>query len=99
MEELFGSNLFAIYIIACIAVISYSNFRENQRMFLLYLFTYATVFFGIFRVSAGLVLLFIVTFVFLEYLSGDAQKLSLIVRFRFKLYDYGFMMLFQYHLL
>ena len=32
MEELFGSNLFAIYIIACIAVISYSNFRENQRM-------------------------------------------------------------------
>lgn len=99
MEELFGSNLFAIYIIACIAVISYSNFRENQRMFLLYLFTYATVFFGIFRVSAGLVLLFIVTFVFLEYLSGDAQKLSLIVRFRFKLYDYGFMMLFQYHFL
>ena len=97
MEELFGGNLFVIYFIACVAVISYCNFRENQRMFLLYLFTYAAVFFRIFRVSAGLALLFLATFVFLEYLSEDTQKLELIVRLRYKLYDYLFMMLFQYH--
>lgn len=38
MEELSSSNLFAIYLIACIAVITYTNFKENQRMFLLMTF-------------------------------------------------------------
>ena len=97
MEELFSSNLFAIYIIACITVISYTNFRENQRMFLLYLFAYATVFFQIFRISYSLALLLITTFVFLEYLTEDIKKLSLITKLRFKICDYIFMMIFQYH--
>ncbi len=97
MEEIFGSNLFAIYIIACIAVISYTNFKENQRMFLLYLFTYATAFFEIFSISASLVLLFLITFIFLEYLTEDTKKLTLITNLGYKFYDYTFMMLFQYH--
>ena len=97
VEELFSSNLFAIYIIACITVISYTNFRENQRMFLLYLFAYATAFFQIFRISYSLALLLITTFVFLEYLTEDIKKLSLITKLRFKICDYIFMMIFQYH--
>lgn len=99
MEELFSSNLFAIYIIACIAVISYTNFGENQRMFLLYLFAYATAFFQIFRVLSSVVLLMMITFVFLEYLTEDVKKLSLITKLRYKVYDYVFLMLFQYHFL
>lgn len=97
MEELFSSNLFAIYIIASIAVISYTNFEENQRMFLLYLFTYAIAFFKIFRISASLLLLVLITFVFLEYLSEDKKKLTLITNLIYKCVDYAFMMLFQYH--
>lgn len=97
MEELFSSNLFAIYIIASIAVISYTNFEENQRMFLLYLFTYAIAFFKIFRISSSLLLLVLITFVFLEYLSEDKKKLTLITNLIYKCVDYAFMMLFQYH--
>ena len=97
MEELFSGNLFAIYIIASIAVISYTNFEENQRMFLLYLFTYAIAFFKIFRISASLLLLVLITFVFLEYLSVDKKKLTLITNLIYKCVDYAFMMLFQYH--
>lgn len=97
MEELFSSNLFAIYIIACIAVISYTNFKENQRMFLLYLFTYATAFFGIFRIAASIILLFLITFIFLEYLTEDTKKLTLITNLFYKVCDYLFMMFFQYH--
>lgn len=66
-------------------------------MFLLYLFTYATAFFQIFRISYSLVLLLITTFVFLEYLTEDIKKLSLITKLRFKVCDYIFMMIFQYH--
>ena len=97
MEELFSSNLFAIYIIACIAVISYTNFKENQRMFLIYIFTYATAFFEIFRISASIVLVLLITFIFLEYLSEDTKKLTLITKVVYKVYDYIFMMFFQYH--
>lgn len=97
MEELFSSNLFAIYIIACIAVITYTNFKENQRMFLLYLFTYATAFFEIFRISASTILLLLITFIFLEYLTEDTKKLTLITNIVYKIYDYTFMMFFQYH--
>lgn len=97
MEELFSSNIFAIYIIACIAVISYTNFNENQRMFLLYIFTYATAFFEIFRIAASIVLLVLITFVFLEYLTEDTKKLTLITNLFYKLCDYLFMMFFQYH--
>jgi len=97
MEELFSSNLFAIYIIACIAVISYTNFKENQRMFLLYLFTYATAFFEIFRISASIVLILLITFIFLEYLTEDIKKITLITNLVYKIYDYTFMMFFQYH--
>lgn len=97
MEELFSSNLFAIYIIACIAVMSYTNFKENQRMFLLYLFTYATAFFEIFRISASIIMLILITFVFMEYLTEDTKKLTLITKLIYKLYDYLFMMFFQYH--
>ena len=81
VEELFSSNLFAIYIIACITVISYTNFRENQRMFLLYLFAYATAFFQIFRISYSLALLLITTFVFLEYF--EVVKSEIISNFMF----------------
>lgn len=99
MEELFGNNLFAIYVIACIAVISYTNFKETQRMYLLYLFTYATAFFEIFRISSSLLLLLLITFIYLEYLTEDTKKLTLITKIAYKFYDYIFMMVFQYHFL
>ena len=57
MEELFSTNLYAIYVIASLAVISYTNFEENQRMFILYILTYATSFFQVFRITYSIILL------------------------------------------
>ena len=56
-------------------MICYTNFRESQRMILLYLFTYATAFFGVFRISASLLLLLLITFFFLEFLTEDTKNL------------------------
>lgn len=97
MEKLFSNNSFVIYAITCIAVITYTNFKENQRMFLLFLFTFGTAFFGIFQIFACLLLLLIITFVFLEYLTEDSAKLEIVIKFRYKILDYLFMMFFQYH--
>ena len=97
MEDLFTNNLAAIYIIAAISVISYTNFKENQRMVLLYLFTCATAYFGIFGIKIALLLLFVITFAFLEYLSEDEKKMTLFVGLKAKIIDYCFMMVIQYN--
>ncbi len=99
MEELFSNNILVIYIIACIAVISYTNFKENQRMFLLYLFTYGTAYFEVFSIKVSILLLIVITFAFLEYLTEDIKKLELIVKLPYKFVDHLFMMFFQYHFL
>lgn len=96
LEELFANNQSAIYIIACLAVITYTNFKENQRMLLIYFLTYAIASFTIFRISVSLCLLFLITFIYIEYLSEDEKKLEIITTFRYKLLDYAFMMIFQY---
>lgn len=98
-ETLFDNNLSVIFVIASVAVISYSNFRENQRMFLLYLLTYATAWLEIFHIHVSILLLLLATFVFLEYLSGDEKKLELFVKIRWKFLDYFYMMVFQFHIL
>lgn len=97
--ELFENNIFAIYLIACVAIFCYTNFKEKQRMFLIYIFTYAACFAKIFSVVTGFLLLIAVTFVFLEYLSEDSKKLVLFTKLKYKIQDYLFMMLFQYHFL
>lgn len=97
MEDLFANNLIAIYIIAAISVISYTNFKENQRMVLLYLFTCSTVYFDIFGIKTALFLLFVITFAFLEYLSEDEKKMALFVQLKDKIIDYCFMMVMQYN--
>ncbi|MEL7624671.1 MAG: hypothetical protein AAGU12_13975 [Clostridiales bacterium] len=99
MEELFNNNIFIIFIMVSVAIISYSNFLENQRMFLLYLFSYGTAYFNIFNIRESLALLLITTFIFLEYLTDDAKKLELIVRFDYKILDFVFLIFFQYQLL
>lgn len=99
MEMLFGENGAALYLIACLAIISYTNFSDSQRMFLLYLFSFALAASGVFRIRTCLLLLACSTFVFLEYLSEDRRKLELVVKLRYKLLDYFYLMLFQYDFL
>ena len=85
-----------LFFIACIAVVSYTNFRENQRMFLLYLISYSVAVFSVFRIRTSLLLFLISTFFYLEYLTDDLLKTTYIIKIRFKLYDYLYLILFQY---
>lgn len=96
VEQLFGESGAALYFIACLTLLAYTNFSDSQRMFLLYLFSFALAVSGVFRVRTCLILLVCSTFAFLEYLSGDRRKLELVVKLRFKLLDYLYMMFFQY---
>lgn len=96
VEQLFGENGAALYFIASLAIIAYTNFSDSQRMFLLYLFSFALAVSGVFRIRTCFILLVCSTFVFLEYLSEDRRKLELVVKPGYKLLDYLYMMFFQY---
>ncbi len=96
--ELFSGNILIIYAISVMAIICYSNFEENQRMFLIYLLTYGTVLLKVLTWQKAFLMLGIVSFVFLEYLSGDKRKLEIITRLDYKVCDYLFLMFFQFHL-
>lgn len=96
VAELFQNNLMILFAVATISIISYTNFNDNQRIFIFYFFVYTAAYFSVLNVSSSLLLLVIMSFIFLEYLTEDKMKLTVIVKFRYKLLDYIFMMLSQY---
>lgn len=99
MEDLFQNNLAVIFVIAAFSIISYANFSEGQRIFLLYLLSYGTAYWKIMSITHTAILLMCTSFAYLEYLSEDAKKIEILTRMRFKLADYLFQMIFQYHVI
>ena len=70
-EELFSGNLFAGVIISVIVIISYTNFTQNQQMFLVYLLLYVLMASSVVAIRVGVALFVLASFVFLEYLTND----------------------------
>lgn len=87
-----------MYLFACLTIINYTQFKENQRIFLIYLMTYGLSYIKLFNISTTLIFLVVVTFVYIEVLSSDDEKLRMFTKFRFKIADYLFFAIFQYHI-
>lgn len=91
------NNAMMIFVITLLSIIAYTNFTEAQRFFLIYLLSYGTVFWDILSLKKTLLILFIATFIYLEYLTEDTTKIEIIINLRHKLLDYCYMMSFQFH--
>lgn len=98
-EELFSGNLFAGVIISVIVIISYTNFTQNQQMFLVYLLLYVLMASSVVAIRVGVALFVLASFVFLEYLTNDSKKLEYITSVWKKILDYLFLLVFQFHVL
>lgn len=98
MDTLFNNNLFFVYLFACIAITNYSNLKENQKILLIYLMTFGLAFLNILDFGMSVIFLLLSTFIYLEFLSNDSQKQIIIVKIGYKLLDYFFIILFQYHI-
>lgn len=92
------NNVMMIFVITIITIITYTNFTEAQRFFLIYLLAYGTAFWDILGFRNTAILLLITTFIYLEYMTEDRKKIEIIVRIDYKLVDYVYMMLYQYHI-
>ncbi|EFP2887812.1 transglycosylase domain-containing protein [Listeria monocytogenes] len=98
MENLFNNNLFFVYLFACIAIVNYTSFKENQKILLMYLMTFGLSFLNILNFGMSIVFLLLSTFIYLEFLSNDNEKQIIIVKLGYKLLDYFFIIFFQYHI-
>lgn len=99
MDKLFGNNTFFIYLFACITIFNFTKFQENQKIFLIYLFTFGLSFTHLLSVSRALLFLLCITFIYLEFLTDDEEKLHLLIKIKYKLLDYIFLVIFQYGIL
>lgn len=97
ITTLFGPNILVIFIITVIVISSYTNFEENQQVSILYLLIYGIALFKLTRIWQCIILLFISTFVLIEFLTREKKKLELITRFSYKILDYLFQLFFQLH--
>ncbi|MBC1904317.1 hypothetical protein HCA50_12395 [Listeria innocua] len=98
MDNLFNNNLFFVYLFACIAIVNYASFKENQKILLMYLMTFGLSFLNILNFGMSIVFLLLSTFIYLEFLSNDNEKQIIIVKLGYKLLDYFFINFFQYHI-
>ncbi|EFD91384.1 predicted protein [Listeria monocytogenes FSL J2-071] len=95
MENLFNNNLFFVYLFACIAIVNYASFKENQKILLMYLMTFGLSFLNILNFGMSIVFLLLSTFIYLEFLSNDNEKQIIIVKLGYKLLDYFFINFFS----
>lgn len=98
MDTLFNNNLFFVYLFACIAIVNYSTLKESQKILLIYLMTFGLAFLNILDFGMSVIFLVLSTFIYLEFLSNDNEKQIIIVKLGYKLLDYFFIIIFQYHI-
>lgn len=97
MEQLFGDNLIIIYFIVGLGVICYSNFNTQQRIMLMYTITYVCCLLNILDAKVALIMMTLLLFIYLEYLTEDYYKLKIVRKIYYKILDAMFLMIFQYY--
>jgi len=95
---LFEDNVIYIYIFTCLTIINYSTLKSTQKIIILYLISYGLAFFNVLSTTTTIILLITFTFLYLEFLFDDNEKMRIIRNFFYKVGDYIILMFFQYYL-
>lgn len=96
MNGLFGDNIFFLFLFTCITIMNYSRMSETQKMTLFYLMTFGLVLLKIISFTESILYLFIISFLYLEFLTEDSKKNKYITKLRYKILDFLFLIFFQY---
>lgn len=80
-----------------LGVICYSNFNTQQRIMLMYTITYVCCLLNILDAKVALIMMTLLLFIYLEYLTEDYYKLKIVRKIHYKILDAMFLMIFQYY--
>lgn len=96
MESLFNENIIFIFFFAMIAIYNYSDFKEYQRMTIIYISVYALTILNIIGVKLAVVLLVISLFCFFEIFTSDEMKFKILINPIYKVVDFVYISFSQY---
>lgn len=96
LEKLFDGNPIIIYFIGTFYILINISTSKNQKIVMLYVFTYILKLFDIMDIKIMLILLNIVAFLYVEYLTDDEVKNVLLTKFYDKIKDYIYKCIFEY---
>jgi len=98
MQQLFENNIYLIYFFACVVIYNYP-YKVKQKLTLIYVATFGLNFIGSIGTKMAMVLLMIVLFLFLEYLTDDSGRIKIFNRLIYKILDYLYFAIFQYSII
>ncbi len=99
MERLFAGNIPILYFIAVLYILMMDKLKINQRILIIYIFSYIVKIYGILDFKILLFILNVDLFIYLEYLTSDRVKTEIVSNFGYRLIDYCYKMIFEYSFL
>ena len=99
MEGLLTNNIFFVYLLGVLVIINYEAFEKRQKISIIYTCSFGLTFNSDLRCILIVLLLFLVLFLYEEYLNEDLIKIKYVTRIGHKILDFFYMYIFQYKLL
>lgn len=99
MENLFAGNIPILYIIAILYILLIEKLKLNQKIVIIYIFSYMIKVYNILDAKALLLSFNLVMFLYLEYITDDIVKTEIVSDLRYKIIDYLYKMIFEYSLI
>ena len=99
MEGLLTNNIFFVYLLGVLVIINYEAFEKRQKIAIIYTCSFGLTFNSDLRCILIVLLLFLVLFLYEEYLNEDLIKIKYVTRIGHKILDFFYMYIFQYKLL
>lgn len=99
IEELFQNNYLVLYLISIILLLINKEIKINQKMVIIYLFTYLIKVYNILDLKILIIVLPIGLFIYFEYLIDDDMKQRGMENFWYKVLDYLYQIIFVHNIL
>ena len=95
MENIFSENIAILYFIAILYIMLFEKLKINQKMIIVYIFSYLIIYYGLIDFKIMLLLFLVGTFIYFEYLTNDEVKNEMVTNFFYKIQDYLYKMIFE----
>lgn len=96
IEELLNENKILIYCVSIFCILINESFDKKQKIIILYMFIYGLKLFNIMDLKVTLMVLGIVSFIYIGFLSNDSLKNVILCNIFDKLKDYFYKCIFEY---
>ena len=96
MEAVLEGNIFLLYFMSILYILINKDFNKNQKIVMIYIFIYSLKLFNIIELKALIIGISIVSFIYMEFLTEDDTKNTLLSNVIYKIIDYIYKVIFEY---